>query len=133
MKAHYFSPMAGLVVLLVTIGLRQAADLKLKNVWVGRNIVIFLIVLQLALNITLTPVQPKPAVRVKRDLTDLKLVDFKMTARASQTEITQRFCSDQSLANTVALYSIAWVTPDGLTQVKNSTLPVKLNWMKTQD
>jgi len=53
-KAHYFSPLTCLAVLLITIGLRGLAGLKLRNVRIGLVSVIFLIALQLLLNIMLT-------------------------------------------------------------------------------
>jgi len=56
---HYFSPLTCLAVLLITIGLRGVGGLKLRNGRIGRALVIFLIVLQLFLNITMTPKLPK--------------------------------------------------------------------------
>jgi len=58
MKAHYFSPLTCLAVLLVTIGLRGLGELKLRNVRVGLVAGVFLIALQLLLNIILTPHYP---------------------------------------------------------------------------
>jgi hypothetical protein len=55
---HYFSPLTCLAVLLIVIGLRGLAGLKLRNTRVGLVCVIFLIALQLILNITLTPRLP---------------------------------------------------------------------------
>jgi hypothetical protein len=57
-KPHYFSPLTCLVVLLIIIGLRGLAGLKLHNVRVGSGWVILLIVFQLLLNLILTPIQP---------------------------------------------------------------------------
>jgi len=56
--AHYFSPLTCLAVLLITIGLRGLAGLRLLNARVGSVLVILLIALQLVLNIILTPMLP---------------------------------------------------------------------------
>ena len=57
-QVHYFSPFTCLAVLLITIGLRGLGGVKLRNVRVGLVFVIFLIALQLVLNIILTPIPP---------------------------------------------------------------------------
>ena len=57
-NAHYFSPLTCLAVLLISIGLRGLAGLKLRDGRIGPGLVIFLIALQLVLNIILTPIPP---------------------------------------------------------------------------
>ena len=61
-KSHYFAPLTGLAVLLITMGLRSwFTGLKLYNARIGLAMVLFLMGFQLALNIGLTP--KLPAVR----------------------------------------------------------------------
>jgi len=79
---------------------------------------------------------PVPPVRVKRDLIFLKLVDSQMArvnAEKFNLEMTQVFCTDEPIRNTVALYSMAWTTPDQLTDLGNGTLSIQLNWIKVSD
>jgi hypothetical protein len=58
-RTRYFSALTCLAVLLVTIGLRGLGMLKLRKARIGLASVIFLMVLQLFLNIALTPMSPK--------------------------------------------------------------------------
>jgi hypothetical protein len=55
LKPHYFSPMTCLVVLLVTLALRTGALLTIGCARVGLVFIVFLMALQLILNVTLTP------------------------------------------------------------------------------
>ena len=89
------------------------------------------------LNYSIKTIQQMPPIQVKRDLTFLKLVDSQMTLgnaqNSLQINVTQTFCSDAPMLNTVALYSIGWVSPDELNRVRNGTIPVKLNWIKVAE
>ncbi len=57
-KPHYFSPLTCLVVLFMTIGLRALFRLRFRQKRIGEALVIFFIILQLLLNVSLTPRLP---------------------------------------------------------------------------
>jgi len=57
--AHYAAPLTCMAVLLITIGLRFLSLLKLRRIKIGTTLVMFLVLLQLGLNLFLTPRLPK--------------------------------------------------------------------------
>ena len=86
------------------------------------------------LNYTIQDIKQMPYVQVKRDLTSLKLIDSQVNIkRSSQVGMTQLFCSDAPIIDSIALYTIGWVTPDELNKVREGTLPVKLNWLSVSE
>ena len=83
------------------------------------------------LNYYISSLGQPPKVQVKRDLVFLKLVDSQMTMQNTSTyywrTVTQHFCTDEPITNTVALYSIGWASIDQLNKIYNGILPVRLN------
>jgi len=88
----------------------------------------------ITLNYTIQNIKQIPKVQVRRDSVFFKLVDSQMsledTKLSQRVQMTEVFCSDSPVTNTVALYMIGWVTFDGFNQVHDRKLPIKLNWVK---
>jgi len=83
------------------------------------------------LNYTVRNIHEIPDVQVKRDLMYLKLIEtnFNNIKGSSQVQMTQSFCSDAQITDSLALYSIGWVNRDQLNKVRGGIAPVKLNWL----
>ncbi len=88
----------------------------------------------LTLNYSITRHEQQPPVQVKRGLAFLKLTNPQIVendpADPSKEQITQRFCSDSFPSNTVALYTIGWVSAEKLSWDKE---PIVLNWVSVSD
>lgn len=89
------------------------------------------------LNYTIQNIKQLPEIQVKRDTIWLKLVDSQRivinTSGSYGAEMTQVFCTDASIKNSVAQYSIGWVTADQLDKVREEVIPVKLNWLSVAE
>ena len=87
----------------------------------------------ITLNYTVQDIQQIPNVQVKRDFSFLKLIDSQVniekTKESSQERMTQLFCSDATITDSIALYTIGWVTPEEFDKIRNATTHIKLNWL----
>ncbi len=88
------------------------------------------------LNYSLVSDASLPKIRVKRGIEFLKLntsyISENNSQGSHQKSITERFCSEKFLPNTISLYSIGWIKAEKIKFV-DEKLPIKLNWVSVSD